>query len=123
MNPKDSSIEILFEKIENYGITSAELFKLSFIDKFADLVSSIALKTSIYFSVVTFVLIANIGIALWLGDLLGKTYLGFFVMALFYALVASLTCIYGHEYIKKPLNNRLIIKLLELYSHEKNEPK
>ena len=121
MNSKDSSIEMLFEKVENYGITTAELFKLSFIDKFADVVSSIAYKLAIYFSVVMFVLIMNMGIALWLGDLLGKTYLGFFVMALFYALIAFIIHIYGRKYIKTPLSNRLIIKLLESHSHEKSE--
>ncbi len=123
MNPNDSLIEMLFEKVENYGITTAELFKLSFIDKFADVVSSIALKIAIYFSLIMFVLIINIGIALWVGDLLGKAYLGFFAMAIFYALIASIISIFGREYIKTPLSNILIIKLLETHSHEKRESK
>jgi hypothetical protein len=120
MNPNDSSIEMLFERVENYGITTVELLKLSFIDKFADVVSSIALKIAIYFSLVMFVLIINIGIALWLGDLLGKNYFGFFAVALFYALIAFIVSIYGDDLIKEPLSNKLISKLLEPHSHEKN---
>ncbi len=121
MNPNDSSIEKLFERVEKYGITSIELFKLSFIDKFTDVVSSIVLKIAIYFSLLMFVLIINIGIALWLGDVLGKSYFGFFVVALFYALIAFIINIYGFEIIKNPLSNKLIIKLLEPQSHEKNQ--
>jgi hypothetical protein len=123
MNPNDSSIEMLFERVEKYGITTVELLKLSFIDKFADVISSIALKIAIYFSVVMFVLIINIGIALWLGDLLGKSYLGFFAMALFYALITFIVSIYGRNMIKIPISNRLIIKLLESHSYENGEPK
>ena len=118
MNPNDSSIEMLFEKVEKYGITTAELFKLSFIDKFTDVVSSIVLKIAIYFSLLMFVLIINIGVALWLGDVLGKSYFGFFAVALFYALVAFIFSIYGFELIKNSLSNKLIIKLLEPQNHE-----
>jgi hypothetical protein len=123
MNSKESSIEMLFERVENYGITTIELLKLRFIDKFVDVVSSIALKIAVYFSIVMFVLIINIGIALWLGELLGKTYFGFFSVAIFYAIVGFLISIYGNEIIKVPLSNRLITKLLEPHSHEKSEPK
>lgn len=121
MNHSDSSIEMFFEKVENYGITTSELFKLSFIEKFTDIVSSIVLKIAIYFSIFMFALIINIGIALWLGDLMGKIYLGFFVVALFYALIAFIIRFYGSEYIKAPLSNKLIIKLLESHRHEKSE--
>jgi hypothetical protein len=120
MNPNDSSIELLFERIENYGITTFELLKLSLIDKFADIISSIIPKIIIYFSLIMFVLIINIGIALWLGDLLGKNYFGFFAVAFFYALIALIVSVFGHDLIKVPLSNNLITKLLEPHNHEKN---
>lgn len=121
MNPNDSSIELLLERVENYGITTAELVKLSVIDKLSDIISSLALKVVTYLLLVMFILIINLGIALWLGDLLGKSYFGFFAVALFYAILAFFVSVYGNNLIKMPVSNMLITKLLEQNSDAKTE--
>lgn len=123
MNSNDSSIEVLIERAETYGITTVELLKLRFIHKLTDVVSSLALKIVIYLSLVMFIFIINFGIALWLGDLLGKNYYGFFITASFYAIVVALVSIYGHRFVKVPVSNRLISELLELDKYEKGEPR
>ena len=82
-----SDVESLFEKAGDYVETRLDLFKLRAVDKSSDIISSlittiiIALVSSIVF------LILNIGIALWLGSLLGKIYYGFFIVAGFYAII------------------------------------
>jgi hypothetical protein len=108
-----TTIEMLFEKAEDYGKTSIELFKLNAIDKSADLVSSLVTKVAIAIVVAMFILILNIGLAFWVGELLGKVYYGFFAVAGFYALLSLLICVFQHSLVKIPISNRLIVKLLK----------
>jgi len=104
-------IETLFERAEDYSKTSIELFKLTAIDKSADVVSSLAVQFAIFMVAVLFTLVINIGIAMWLGELLGKQYYGFFVVAVFYALVMTLLFIFRHEWIKTPVSNSIITQM------------
>jgi hypothetical protein len=60
-----------------------------------------------------FTLVINIGIAMWLGELLGKPYYGFFVVAIFYAVVMALLFIFRHEWIKTPVSNSIITQMIK----------
>jgi hypothetical protein len=113
MNNNTTPIELLFEKAEDYSKTTIELFKLNAIDKSTELVSSVAERLVIFMAVVLFVLIVSIGAALWLGELLGKVYYGFFVVGGFYALLGILLSVFSNEWIKEPLSNSLITQLLK----------
>lgn len=104
-------VEALFERAENYSKTSLELFKLMAIDKGADLISSLAVQFAILMVAAVFTLVINIGIAMWVGELLGRMYLGFFVVALFYALVISLLFIFRRDWIKTPVSNSVISQM------------
>jgi hypothetical protein len=113
MNNAATTIEMLFEKAEDYGKTSIELLKLNAIDKSADVVSSIATKLAIAVVAVMFISIINIGLSLWIGELLGKLYYGFFVVAGFYGVLAMILYTYRSELITTPISNSLIIKMLK----------
>jgi len=106
-------VEALFEKAEDYSKTSIELFKLKVIDKSADLVSSLVVQFAIFMVGAVFSLIINIGIAMWLGELLGKSYYGFFAVAIFYAIVIALLLIFRHEWIKTPVSNSIISQMMK----------
>jgi ABC-type transport system involved in cytochrome bd biosynthesis fused ATPase/permease subunit len=60
-----------------------------------------------------FALVLNIGIALWLGELLGKNYYGFFIVAVFYLLSAIVLHFFLHNWIKKPVSNLIITQALQ----------
>jgi hypothetical protein len=113
MNNSEKSIELLFEKVENYGKTTIELFKLNAIDKTADAVSSLAMQLIIFLAIGLFALSINIGIALWIGDLLGKTYYGFFIVAGFYAITVLVVYAYRTKLIKLPLYCIIIKQMLQ----------
>lgn len=113
MNNPATTIEMLFEKAEDYGKTTIELLKLNAIDKSADVVSSIATKLAIAIVVLMFMSIINIGLSLWIGELLGKLYYGFFVVAGFYGLVIFVLYAFRSALIKTPISNSLIIKMLK----------
>lgn len=112
-NNKPTSIEMLFEKAENYGKTTIELAKLNAIDKSAEVVSSLATQLALAIMVALFVLMVNIGLALWLGEVLGKSYYGFFVVAGFHSFVAMILYVFRNQWIKEPISNTIISKMLK----------
>lgn len=108
MNNIATPIETLFEKAENYSKTSLELLTLKAIDKSADVGSSFGVGAVILTVIATFALTINIGVALWLSELLGKSYYGFFMVAVFYLIVTILLYFFRNEWIKIPMSNTII---------------
>ena len=105
-------LETLFEKTESFTKKSAELYKLKAIDKFADVLSTLIARISVAVFVVLFFLILNIGIALWLGEMFGKTYYGFFCVAGFYALGGVILYAFRNLWIKAPIRSSIITQAL-----------
>jgi hypothetical protein len=106
-------IETLLEKGEQYGKTTLELLKLKTLDKSADVVSNMVSWIVVAVFAVLFFLILNIGIALWLGELMGKSYYGFFAVSGFYAVLALIFTVFRKQLIKEPMNNSIITQVLE----------
>src|SRR3954464_4707448 len=100
MNDNATPIELLFEKAEDYGKTSIELLKLNAIDKTADVVSSLTVQLAQCLVVALFTLVINIGIALWIGELLGKIYYGFFIVAGVFFVVFLLLFFFLERWVK-----------------------
>jgi len=105
-------LETLFEKTEHFTKTSAELYKLKAIAKFADVTSTLIARLSVTVFIILFFLILNIGIALWLGEILGKSYFGFFCVAGFYVLGGVILYIFRNKWIKAPVRNSIITQAL-----------
>jgi len=113
MDEQSGSIESLIEKGEQYGKTTLELLKLKTLDKSADVASNLVSWLIVLIFAVLFFLILNIGVALWLGELMGKSYYGFFVVSGFYALMALIFGIFRKQIVKNPINNSIIEQVLE----------
>ena len=110
METKANLKEPLLERAEAYSKTSFELLKLKSLDKTADLASTLASR-SIFTLIISFFAFAiNIAVALWLGDLLGKAYYGFLIVACCYAL-AGIVLLVIHPFIKSRINNAIIKEL------------
>lgn len=105
------AIDPLLAKAEAYGKTSLELMKLRAVDKTADLTSTLASRSLFTLVISFFAFTLNIAIALWLGDLLGKSYYGFLIVASCYALAAVVLLII-HPFIKSSANKAIINQLL-----------
>ena len=106
-------IEPLLERAEAYGKTSYELIKLKAVDKTADITSTLVSRGAVVLVLSMFIVIVNIGIALWLGDILGKSYYGFFCIAGFYGIVGGVLYFFMHDTIKKRVSNSLISQMLK----------
>ncbi|MEN6454635.1 MAG: hypothetical protein ABFD10_10285 [Prolixibacteraceae bacterium] len=113
MDERETLIESLIEKGEQYGKTTLELIKLKTLDKTASVASDLVSWLIIVIFATLFFLILNIGIALWLGDLLGKSCYGFFVIAGFYGILALVFGVFRKQLIKRPVNNSIITQVLD----------
>lgn len=112
MEEKINFIEPLFERAEEYGKTSFELFKLKALDKTVDVVSTSASRGIAILFLSMFIVILNIGVALWLGDILGKSYYGFFCVAGFYGIIGIILYFFMHKWIKKRVGDSIISQIL-----------
>lgn len=113
MEEKITLLEPLLEKIEAYTKSSLELYKLKAIDKSASIFATLASSAILLFFLSMFTIMVNIGLALWLGTLLGKTYYGFFVIASFYAFVGGVLYQFFKKSIKDKINVSIILQLLK----------
>ena len=112
MEEQVSSLESLYEKTKEYVNTNIELAKLKALDKASDIVSSLVPKILVSIFVCVFLFILNIAVSLWLGELLGKNYYGFFVVCGFYLLMAIVIHSGLSSTIKKRMANAIISRLL-----------
>jgi hypothetical protein len=101
-------IEELLEKATEYGKTSFELVKLKALDKTSDVVSSIIPDSIVFVLILSFMLFLNLGLAFWLGEILGKTFLGFFAVAAFWGFIGLIICLFMRKWLKKLISNYII---------------
>lgn len=119
MKENETPIQSLFEKAENYSKTSLELFKLQAVDKSADVMSSLISRLAVIITVVLSLLIVNIGLALFIGKLIGDSFYGFFVIGGIYAIIAVILHQFRHQWIKDPISNSIINQMLKQKLYEK----
>ncbi|MBF6642073.1 hypothetical protein IVB69_11325 [Flavobacterium sp. J49] len=113
MTDNATPIETLFERAQDYSKSTIKLLKLNAIDKSADVVSSLLARLAVVMTVVLSVIIINIGISIWLGKLLGEIFYGFFIIGGFYALLALMLHIYRYQWIKHPISNSIVKKMMK----------
>ena len=113
METPANEIESLFEKVEAYTKTTYELSKLKLLETTIIVVTALLPKLSVILMVSLFVLVLNIGIALFLGEILGKSYYGFFIVAAFYLIAGIILHFFLHNWIKKPVSDLIIKQVLQ----------
>lgn len=113
MSNNATSIEVLFEKIQDYTKTTIELTKLNAIAKSTDVLSSFMSRIVVSIAVAMFILLLSFGISFMIGEMMGNIYWGFFIVAAFYLLLAIILYLFRGEWIKKPISDKIIAKLLK----------
>lgn len=101
-------IESLVEKAETYAKTMYELSKLKSLETSTRVATSLISRLCVIIMFSLFALVLNIGIALLLGELLGKYYYGFFIIAAFYLATGIVLHFFLLKWIKKPLSDLII---------------
>ena len=113
MEEKKTPVEVLLERGQAYIKTSVQLFKFKTTDKVAEVLSNLTSGLIILILITLLFINLNIGIALLIGDLLGRIWLGFLILSGFYGVVGILIYIFRNSWIKKPVSNAVIKQLLK----------
>lgn len=112
MDDNDRVLETLLESATDYGKTTLELVRLKTVDKTADIASSFIPLSIVVLMIGSFLLFLNLGLALWLGEVMGKMFYGFFAIAAFYILTGIIIHFLLHKPVKRLIGNYLINHLL-----------
>ena len=112
METNTSVFEPLLERVEQYSKGKFELLKLKSVDKTADLSATFISRLLLTVTLILFSLTLNIAVALWIGDLLKKSYYGFLIVAGFYFLIGILLYLL-HPSIKTKIQNSIIKHMLK----------
>jgi hypothetical protein len=112
METEAHSFESLFGRAGEYFETRMELMKLKSIDKSSDVISSVVSKLTIILIIVFSIIILSIGLSLWIGEKIGKSYYGFFIVGGFYVFIALIGYIFRKKLLKIPAANFFINKVL-----------
>ncbi|HBL76230.1 MAG TPA: hypothetical protein DD458_13480 [Prolixibacteraceae bacterium] len=113
MEDKTTTIETLLERAADYGKTSYELVKLKAIEKTSDIISSLLSQSVVLIMLLSCMLFLNVGLAFWLGQILGEIYFGFFIVAGFYAIAVVVIHFFMRKWLKKQIGNTFIKQLLK----------
>ena len=106
-------IEPLIERVAAYGKTSLELLKLNAIDKSSDIASTAIPQSVILYFIASILLFSGLGLAVWLGEITGKTYLGFFIVAAFYILAGLFFYLFIFKWLKRVACDYFIRQVLK----------
>ncbi len=109
-----SSVESLVEPVENYVRTTFELTKLKLLQTAAIVATSLISRISVMLMVLVFFLVINLGIAFWLGDILGKVYYGLFIVAGMDLVIVILSYFFLFRLIKRPVSDIIIKQALKI---------
>ena len=112
MTTHTGSLKSLLEKTHDYVETRIDLVKLKTIDKSSDVISSVAVSVAILLGVLFFIGMMSIGLAIYLGHVLGKLHYGFFIVGGLYAIIILILYAARHRWIKTPVYNGIVKKIL-----------
>jgi len=113
MEEQTNLIETLIEKATDYGKTSYELAKLRALDKSSQVLSSLLSNAVVVIIISLFVLFLNLGLAIWIGQIMGQIYFGFFVVAGFYGIISILVYSLMRKWMKRKIGDSFIKQLLK----------
>ncbi|RZJ34515.1 MAG: hypothetical protein EOO51_09285 [Flavobacterium sp.] len=103
----------MYEQAEDYARTTIELYKLKATKTFAEIFASVStgIILAVIFSLI--LLFGSIGLALYLGEVMGKWHYGFFAVMGLYAIVAVVIYIYRVKCFTERLTEYIIKKIFK----------
>jgi len=110
--PTLTLMESLVSQTKEYVDDRLELYKLKMIDKTSGVASSVASGLALFVVFFIFFVVLNIGIALLIGDPVGKSWLGFLIWAAVYAIIGFVIFSQRNKIFKDPITGMIIRKFL-----------
>ena len=108
-----TDIDILLSDAGDFIETRTTLWKYKSIESLADVTGELVSGLGMIVITSFVIIIFSIGFALLIGDWLGKSYYGFFIMGGLYAVIALIIYARRGHWLKNPFSNMLIRKILK----------
>lgn len=106
-------IEDFVSKAGDLAETKAALWKLGAAGKISETVSSLMSVIATAMLIGLAVITLSFGVAFWIGSEMGELSYGFFIVGGFYLLIGLLVFVFRREWIKNPINNLVINKIIK----------
>jgi hypothetical protein len=106
-------IEDFVSKAGDLAETKVELWKLRAAGKISETVSSFISVIAIAIIICAVIIILSFGIAFWIGSEMGNLSYGFMIVGGFYAFAGLLLYVFRKKWIKTPLSNLIIDKIIK----------
>ncbi len=113
MENQSTPIDSLIDRVKIYVETRIDLLRLKAIDKSSSFISLLVSMIIVILMSFLFIIFLSVGAALLLGEMLGKTYYGFFIVAGFYLLVGLILFALRDKWLKAPITNTMIKNLTD----------
>ncbi|MGV8994844.1 MAG: phage holin family protein [Flavobacterium sp.] len=108
-----SKIEKIYDRVEQYVLTTAELYKLKALQKAAEVVTSVISSILLGIFGLFFLLFISIGLAIYLGEILGNMHYGFFILGGVYLLFAVIVYAIKANVLKDTINTYIVRKIFK----------
>lgn len=113
MENQSSPVESLIDRVKTYVETRIDLLRLKAIEKSSSFLSLIISMLVVILVTFIAILLISVGIALLLGDLLGKGYYGFFIIGALYLITGLVLYSMRDKILKSPIADGMIKNLMD----------
>ena len=113
MDTQPTNVEELFTELKDYGDTRLKLFKLKGIQKISNFASSLITSLLLVLLFLLVIICISIGLSLVIGEALGQSYYGFFIIGGVYLIVGIILFATKTKIMKTPISNKLIKDLMD----------
>lgn len=108
-----SKIQQIFHHVENYISTTIELYKLKAYQKVAQIATTVITSVLMGFFGVLFLIFVSIGLAVYLGEVMGRMHYGFMIVAGIYLVLAIIVYALSKKVLKDKFNTMIVRKIFK----------
>ncbi|MEY4936213.1 MAG: hypothetical protein RIS64_2572 [Bacteroidota bacterium] len=113
MESPPNLLESLFKQASTYSKTYYNLSKLRALETTTNVATTLVVRLCVLVTFALFLVVFNIGIALWLGVQYGKIYYGFLILAAFYFAISLFLHFLLHHWLKKKVSHFVINQIFQ----------
>jgi ABC-type transport system involved in multi-copper enzyme maturation permease subunit len=117
MKEEKQNVEGILDQLKEYVNTRINLAMMVAADKGSQLFANLVTDGFVLICLVLAFLFGSLALGFYLSELIGNTYAGFAIIALFYFIVALIVYLIKDRYLEKPIINAVIKKMFK----ERNE--
>ncbi len=112
MENQQTAPEALIKTVGEYASVNIKLVKLQAVNAASESGASLASAFILLMIINMALLLLSVGVGMWIGEYTGKMYYGFWAVGGFYTFAALLVFIFRRKWLKLPVRNMLVKKML-----------